>query len=109
MQSKFFLKKARKKYIVNKSNESHKKYTQPEEPHDRFGPVKKELGKAFQEEVSCQLVLKGRIGFSPGNKGVKEVAQGRGCTKGRGGERGRRWRGEGGERNTRWLEWGGQD
>ena len=78
MQSKFFLKKARKKYIVNKSNESHKKYTQLEEPHDRFGPVKKELGKAFQEEVSCQLVLKGRIGFSPGNKGVKEVARGKG-------------------------------
>ena len=55
------------------------------------------------------MVLKGRIGFSPGNKGVKGGGSGQRCTKGSGGERGRRWRGEGGERNTGWLEWGGQD
>ena len=42
---KMFFKKARKKYIVNNSDESHKKYTQLEEPHDRFGPGKEELGK----------------------------------------------------------------
>ena len=59
--------------------------------------------------MTCQLVLKGRIGFSPGSKGVKEVAQGKGRTKGRGGKRGRRWRGKRGERNAGWLEWGGQD
>ena len=45
--------------------------------------------EGFQEEVTCQLVLKGRIGFSSGSKGVKEAAQGRGCTKGRGGEEGK--------------------
>ena len=42
---KMFFKKARKKYIVNNSDESHKKYMQLEEPHDRFGPGKKEPGK----------------------------------------------------------------
>lgn len=42
---KIFFKKARKKYIVNKSDKSHKKFKQLEEPHDRFGPGKEELGQ----------------------------------------------------------------
>ena len=42
-QKAFF--KTRKKYIVNKSDKSHEKCRQLEEPHDRFGPGKEELGR----------------------------------------------------------------
>ena len=62
--------------------------------------------EGFQEEVTCQLVLKGRIGFSSGSKGVKEAAQGWDAPWAEVGKRGRRRHGEGGERSTGWLEWG---
>lgn len=47
----------------------------------------------FQEEVTCQLVLKGRMSFHPGSKGKRRWLRGKGRTKGR--EAGR---GEGGGR-----------